>query len=106
LTARECSQKGWSICNPPVANPVGEDFVAGMPGPAGICPTKRHLSRMLRCITFSGRMSEMGLGRVKTKSDLVVTPSEACIFAFFCSQRDRKPQNSGCDYTAQSFRTA
>ena len=39
-------------------------------------------------------MSAMGLGRVKTKSDLVVMPSGRQIFAFFCSQRDRIAQNS------------
>src|SRR5271167_1834180 len=33
-------------------------------------------------------------------------PSEGRIFAFFCSERDHKPQNSGCGYTAQSFHTA
>jgi hypothetical protein len=30
-----------------------------------------------------GRMSALGLGCVKTKSDLVVMPSEGRIFAFF-----------------------
>jgi hypothetical protein len=35
-------------------------------------------------------------GRVKTKSDLVVRQ----IFAFFCSPRDRRAQNTGCGYTA------
>ena len=48
----------------------------------------------------------LGLGRVKTKSDLVVMPSGRQIFAFFCSPRDRRAQNSGCDYTPQSFYTA
>jgi hypothetical protein len=33
-------------------------------------------------------------------------PSEGRIFAFFCSERDHKPQNSGCGYTTQSFHTA
>ena len=41
-----------------------------------------------------------GLGRVKTKSNLVVAQSGGGIFAFFCSERDHKPQNSGCGYTA------
>jgi len=45
-------------------------------------------------------------GCAKTKSDLVVTPSGGRIFAFFCSERDHKPQNSGCGYTVQSFHTA
>src|SRR5277367_1114879 len=45
-------------------------------------------------------------GRVRTKSDLVVMPSEGRVFAFFCSERDHKPQNSGCGYTEQSFHTA
>src|SRR5258708_15903362 len=48
----------------------------------------------------------LGLGCVKTKSHLVVMPSEGRIFAFFCSERDHKPQNSGCGYTTQSFHTA
>ena len=48
----------------------------------------------------------MGLGRGKTKSNLVVALSGGGIFAFFCSERDHKPQNSGCGYTAQSFHTA
>src|SRR6476659_3942306 len=48
-------------------------------------------------------MTARGLGRVKTKSDLVVMPSGRQIFAFFCSPHDRRAQNSGCDYTPQSF---
>jgi hypothetical protein len=48
----------------------------------------------------------LGLGCVKTKSDLVVKPSEGRIFAFCCSERDQKPQNSGCGYTTPSFHTA
>jgi hypothetical protein len=51
-------------------------------------------------------MSEEGLGRVKTKSDLVVVSSGGQIFAFFCSPLDHRAQNSGCGYTAQSFHTA
>src|SRR5580700_11985488 len=51
-------------------------------------------------------MSANGLGRVKTKSDLVVMSSGRQIFAFFCSPHDRRAQNSGCDYTPQSFYTA
>jgi hypothetical protein len=50
--------------------------------------------------------SAPGLGCAKTKSDLVVMPSEGRIFTFFCSQRDHKPQNSGCSHTAQRFHTA
>jgi hypothetical protein len=45
-------------------------------------------------------MSLSDLGRVKTKSNLVVALSGGGIFAFFCSGRDHKPQNSGCGYTA------
>jgi hypothetical protein len=45
-------------------------------------------------------MSANGPGRVKTKSDLVVALSGGGIFAFFCFERDHKPQNSGCGYTA------
>jgi hypothetical protein len=37
---------------------------------------------------------------VKTKSNLVIALSGGGIFAFFCSERDHKPQNSGCGYTA------
>jgi hypothetical protein len=52
-------------------------------------------------------MSAPGLGRVKTKIDLVVMPSGRRIFAFFCSdERGHKPQNFGCVYTAQRFHTA
>src|SRR5262249_24502469 len=51
-------------------------------------------------------MSARGLGRVKTKSDLVVMPSGGRIFAFFCSERDHTPQNFGCNHTAQRFHTA
>jgi len=51
-------------------------------------------------------MSQMGLGCVKTKSDLVVMPSGRQIFAFFRSPHDRRAQNSRCGYTAQSFHTA
>jgi hypothetical protein len=43
---------------------------------------------------------------VKTKSDLVVMPSGRQIFAFFCSPHHCRAQNSGCDYTPQSFYTA
>jgi hypothetical protein len=45
-------------------------------------------------------MSLNDLGRVKTKSNLVVALSGGGIFALFCSERDHKPQNSGCGYTA------
>src|SRR5580704_4497318 len=51
-------------------------------------------------------VSAIDRGCAKTKSDLVVMPSEKRIFAVFCSERDHKPQNSGCGYTAQSFHTA
>src|SRR4029077_18044192 len=47
-----------------------------------------------------------GLGGVKTKSNLVVALSGGGILAFFCFERDHKPQNSGCGYTAYSFHTA
>src|SRR5262245_10073231 len=50
-------------------------------------------------------MADKGLGRVKTKSDLVVVPSGRQIFAFFCSPHDHRAQNSGCGYTALSFHT-
>ena len=45
-------------------------------------------------------------GRVKTKSDLVVIPCGAGIFAFFRSPCGHMPQNSWCIFTAQSFHTA
>jgi hypothetical protein len=51
-------------------------------------------------------MSLLEFGCAKTKSDLVVMPSGRPIFAFFCSPHDRRAQNSGCDYTPQSFYTA
>ena len=50
--------------------------------------------------------SALALGRVKTKSDLVVVPSGRQIFAFFCSPHDHRAQNFGCGYTAWSFYTA
>src|SRR6476619_4340726 len=50
-------------------------------------------------------MSPSGLGRVKTKSDLVVMPSGRQIFAFFCSPHDHRAQNSRCGDTARSFYT-
>jgi hypothetical protein len=51
-------------------------------------------------------MSTLGPGRVKTKSHLVVMLSGGQISAYFCSERDHKPQNSGCSHTAQRFHTA
>jgi hypothetical protein len=49
---------------------------------------------------LTGENDVKGPGRVKTKSNLVVALSGGGIFAFFCSERDHKPQNSGCGYTA------
>src|SRR6516162_2383268 len=46
------------------------------------------------------RVSAWGLGRVKTKSDLVVMTSGRQIFAFFCSPQDHRAQNFRCGYTA------
>jgi hypothetical protein len=72
----------------------------------------RNSSRFLRSATIragSGATeasAALGPGCVKTKSDLVVMPSERRIFALFCPERDHKPQNSGCGYTRQSFHTA
>jgi hypothetical protein len=40
-------------------------------------------------------MSQMGLGRVKTKSDLVAMPSGRQIFAFFCSRMTVEPKIPG-----------
>src|SRR5215470_13992373 len=55
-----------------------------------------RVSLQLReALTICG-MSARGLGRVKTKSDLVVMRSGGQIFAFFCSPHDRRAQNSGC----------
>jgi hypothetical protein len=59
-----------------------------------------------RNVTIESREGGDDPGCAKTKSDLVVTPSGGRIFAFFCSERDHKPQNSGCGYTVQSFHTA
>jgi hypothetical protein len=53
-----------------------------------------------------GSMTALGLGCVKTKSDLVVMLSEGQIFVSFCSAHDHEPQNSGCGYTTPSFHTA
>ena len=50
--------------------------------------------------TARGYEVAKGPGRVKTKSNLVVALSGGGIFAYFCSERDHKPQNSGCGYTA------
>jgi hypothetical protein len=47
-----------------------------------------------------------GPGRVKTRSDLVVMPCAARIFAFFRSPCAHTPQKSWCVFTAQSFHTA
>ena len=58
---------------------------------------------LIRERTGEGRKRAMAAGvsgRVKTKSNLVAALSGGGIFAFFCSERDRKPQNSGCGYTA------
>jgi Ion channel len=52
------------------------------------------------CIAAALLMSAQGLGRAKTKSDLVVMPSGRQIFAFFPSPDDRRARNSGCGYTA------
>jgi pimeloyl-ACP methyl ester carboxylesterase len=78
-----------------------EHAAAGRPIEAGTVGIISH-----KCMShWSGvsiktAISPLGLGRVKTKSDLVVTPSGRQIFAFFCSPRDRRAQNSGCGYTA------
>src|SRR4029077_6535755 len=65
-------------------------------------PVHHIVERKMRCASQQNRypMTDMGLGRVKTKSNLVVALSGEGIFAFFCSERDHKPQNSGCGYTA------
>jgi hypothetical protein len=55
---------------------------------------------------FAPVWSGWGLGCAKTKSDLVLMPSERQVFAFFCSAPDHRPQNSGCSHTAQRFHTA
>src|ERR1700730_9322491 len=40
-------------------------------------------------------MTASGLGRVKTKSDLIVMPSGRQIFAFFCSPHDHRTKIPG-----------
>ena len=84
----------------------------------GASPTRRPLQpEAIRAVIRHARqhcltccdaqpVAAEGPACVKTKSDLVVMPSEGRICAFFCSERDHKPQNSGCGYTAQSFHTA
>jgi hypothetical protein len=59
----------------------------------------------MHCKNPEPPMSQMGLGRVKTKSDLVVMASGRQIFAFFCSPHDHRAQNSRCGDTARSFYT-
>src|SRR5258706_386365 len=51
-------------------------------------------------------MSGIGPGSVKTRSDLVVMPTGARIFAFIRSPCAHAPQKSWCVSTAQSFHTA
>jgi hypothetical protein len=51
-------------------------------------------------------MPALGPGCVKTRSDLVVMPTGARIFAFIRSPCAHTPQKSWCVSTAQSFRTA
>jgi hypothetical protein len=72
--------------------------------------SKEKLSPAGNLVRSGSRRNEpaaaSGLGRVKTKIDLVVMPSGRRIFAFFCSERGHKPQNFGCVYTAQRFHTA
>jgi hypothetical protein len=51
-------------------------------------------------------MSLIGPGRVKTRSDLVVMPCGARIFAFIRALCARSPQKSWCAFTVQSFHTA
>src|SRR5258708_5095697 len=85
--------------------------IPGRPNGGGCLPinsTKINgsLIRSSGCHSQNLTLSASGPGCVKTKSDLVVMPSEGRIFAFFCSERDHKPQNSGCGYTTQSFHTA
>jgi hypothetical protein len=60
----------------------------------------------MACYCDAALASALGPGCAKTKTDLVLMSSGGRIFAFFCSERDHKPQNFGCGYTAQSFHTA
>ena len=50
--------------------------------------------------------SVTGPGCVKTRSDLVVMPCGARIFALICPPCAHTPQKSWCAFTAQSFHTA
>lgn len=78
--------------------------------------TRSHLASRERCqharFHFFGDfpdvidLAALGRGCAKTKTDLVAMSSGGRIFAFFCSERDHKPQNSRCGYTARSFHTA
>jgi Tripartite tricarboxylate transporter family receptor len=58
---------------------------------------RQHPGRMnlSQCIIGDQARAGVGPGCVKTKSDLVVA-ERRMNFAFFCSERDRKPQNFGC----------
>jgi hypothetical protein len=46
---------------------------------------------LLRCGIPIQVMTALGLGRVETKSDLVIAPSGKQIFAFFYSPHDHRP---------------
>src|ERR1700680_604431 len=97
---------------------LGVSTVIRQRSPVGASPTRRPLQpEAIRAVIRHARqhcltccdaqpVAAEGPACVKTKSDLVVMPSEGRICAFFCSERDHKPQNSGCGYTAQSFHTA
>jgi hypothetical protein len=72
-----------------------------------VLPNERIAHRgLLHCGISDLVWSAWGPGCAKTKSDLVAMPSAGRIFAFFCSERDHKPQNSRCSHTAQRFYTA
>jgi hypothetical protein len=62
-------------------------------------PTVSHNVRLFKGWT-GDRLSHVGLGCAKTKSDLVVMPSRRQIFPLFCPPHHHRAQNSGCDYTA------
>jgi hypothetical protein len=72
----------------------------------GTLPHRCRKYRVVHHSKFRHPMSQMSLGCAKTKSDLVLMPSEKQVFAFFCSAPDHKPQNSECSHTAQRFHTA
>jgi hypothetical protein len=80
--------------------PVSEPYAAAHFAARERSSSQCNISTKLPGRSRGQLTSEMGLGRVKRKSDLVVMPSGRQIFAFVCSPHDHRAQKSGCGYTA------